>query len=89
MKPAVLIAEDDAELCGVYQKFITERGYSVETASDGLDCPAKLRRAMPTVVVLGGRVRLGITAPWSVPVSWHPQIQKLLVLVEQVLPSAN
>lgn len=52
MKPTVLIAEGDPELCGLYQRFLTERGYAVETASDGLDCLAKLRRAVPAAVVL-------------------------------------
>src|SRR5215472_6746841 len=52
MKPTLLIADTDAELCDFYQKFLTARGYEVETASDGLDCLAKLRRATPAAVVL-------------------------------------
>jgi DNA-binding response OmpR family regulator len=52
MKPTLLIADGDARLCAIYQKFITERGYEVETASNGLDCLAKLRRATPAAVVL-------------------------------------
>jgi ActR/RegA family two-component response regulator len=34
------------------QRRITSRGYRTETALGGLDCPAKLRRATPAVVVL-------------------------------------
>ena len=59
MKPTVMIAEADPELCGVYQEFITARGYQVETASDGLDCLAKLRRATPAAVVLDLTLRWG------------------------------
>jgi DNA-binding response OmpR family regulator len=59
MKPTLLIADSNAELCDVYQRFITARGYDVETASDGLDCLAKLRRATPAVVVLDLKLRWG------------------------------
>lgn len=52
MKPTLLIAEGDPELCGLYHRLIAERGYAVETASDGLGCLAKLRRSVPDVVVL-------------------------------------
>src|SRR5215472_2155778 len=59
MKPTLLIADTDAELCDFYQKFLTERGYQVETASDGLDCLAKLRRVTPAAVVLDLELRWG------------------------------
>jgi DNA-binding response OmpR family regulator len=59
MKPAVLIADSDADLCDVYQKFVSARGYEVETASDGLDCLAKLRQATPAAVVLDLKLRWG------------------------------
>jgi len=59
MKPTLLIADGDAELCDFYQKFITQRGYEVETASDGLDCLAKLRRATPAALVLDMELRWG------------------------------
>jgi DNA-binding response OmpR family regulator len=52
MNPTVLIAVADAEVSGVYRKFIAARGYETETAGDGLDCLAKLRRATPAVIVL-------------------------------------
>ena len=52
MKQTVLIAEDDAELCDLYQRFLTDRGYEVETASDGLECLRKLGEAAPDVLVL-------------------------------------
>jgi DNA-binding response OmpR family regulator len=59
MKPALLIAESDAELCDAYQRFLTERGYDVETAADGLDCLEKLRRHQPAVLVLDRELRWG------------------------------
>jgi CheY-like chemotaxis protein len=43
IKQRLLIADRDAELCEVFQRFLTERGYEVETSTDGLDCLAKLR----------------------------------------------
>jgi two-component system OmpR family response regulator len=52
MKATLLIAEGDAELCDLYRKFLMERGYEVETARDGLDCLAKLRRRLPAALVL-------------------------------------
>ena len=36
----------------VYRRFLTERGYEVETSTDGLDCLAKLRQVTPAVLVL-------------------------------------
>ncbi len=51
MKPCLLIAEHDSELCEVDRKFLAERGYKVETSTDGLGCVAKLRQVTPAVLV--------------------------------------
>jgi DNA-binding response OmpR family regulator len=59
MKPTLLIGDDDAELRDLFRIYITGRGYDVETASDGLDCLAKLRRATPAAVVLDLELRWG------------------------------
>jgi DNA-binding response OmpR family regulator len=59
MKPNLLIADGDAELRAVYQRFLSERGYQVATASDGLDCLEKLRRLSPAVLVLDLELRWG------------------------------
>jgi len=59
MKPILLIAEGDADLCTVYQTFFTSYGYEVETASDGLDCLKKLRQVRPAVLVLDLELRWG------------------------------
>ena len=52
MKPVLLIADSDAELCELYQQFLGERGYEVALAADGLDCLEKLRRLRPAALVL-------------------------------------
>jgi CheY-like chemotaxis protein len=59
MKPTLVIAESDAELRGAYWRFLTGRGYHVETADDGLDCLEKLRRLAPVVLVLDRELRWG------------------------------
>jgi DNA-binding response OmpR family regulator len=59
MRQTLLIADDDAELCELYRRFLTERGYEVETSSDGLDCMRKLRQMRPTVLVLDLELRWG------------------------------
>lgn len=59
MKPTLLIADGDAELCDVYGRFLTERGYEVATSTDGLDCLRKLRQLTPAVVVLDLDLRWG------------------------------
>ena len=52
MKQTMLIADGDIGLCDLYREFATDRGYAVETSSDGLDCVRKLRQATPDVLVL-------------------------------------
>jgi DNA-binding response OmpR family regulator len=52
MKQRLLLADRDAKLCEALRGLLTERGYEVETSSDGLDCLAKLRRVTPAVLVL-------------------------------------
>lgn len=59
MKPTVLIAESDRELCDIFRKFLTKAGYEVATAADGLDCLGKLRQQMPAVLVLDLELRWG------------------------------
>jgi DNA-binding response OmpR family regulator len=59
MKPTLLIAEGDAELCDIYRMYFTECGYHVETATDGLDCLEKLRQKGPAVLILDRRLQRG------------------------------
>jgi DNA-binding response OmpR family regulator len=59
MKPLLLIADSDAEACDRYQQFLSEHGYEVETASDGLDCLEKLRQLRPAALVLDRELRWG------------------------------
>ncbi len=58
-KTTLLIAEGDAELCELYDMTLSEHGFAVETASDGLECLAKLRRMAPTVLILDRELRWG------------------------------
>jgi two-component system phosphate regulon response regulator OmpR len=59
MKQTLLIADGDAELCDLYRRFLTERGYEVETSLDGLDCLRKLRQVTPVALVLDPELRWG------------------------------
>ena len=59
MKPMLLIADNDAGLREIYQRFLFRQGYVVETAADGLECVEKLRRLMPEVLVLGRELHWG------------------------------
>jgi two-component system KDP operon response regulator KdpE len=57
--PMLLVAEADAELRDAYRAFLALHGFAVETASDGLECLAKLRRLAPDVLVLDQGLRWG------------------------------
>jgi DNA-binding response OmpR family regulator len=59
MKQTMLIADGDAGLCDLYRRFAMERGYEVETSSDGLECARKLRQETPGVLVLDLDLRWG------------------------------
>jgi DNA-binding response OmpR family regulator len=53
MSPArVLIADPDKSLLAMYRESLTREGFEVATATDGLDCMAKLRSFAPDVLVL-------------------------------------
>jgi two-component system response regulator AtoC len=52
MKPKLLIADSDTDLCHVFQRFLTDLGYEVETAAEGLSCLEKMRRVRPDVLLL-------------------------------------
>jgi len=56
---SLLIADGDEQLCSLYEMFLTECGYDVETASDGLDCLNKLRPVAPAVLILDMELRWG------------------------------
>lgn len=52
MNRNVLIADGDAALLDVYRRFLTVRGFQVETARDGVDCLAKIKQRTPAAVVV-------------------------------------
>jgi DNA-binding response OmpR family regulator len=59
MQRALLIAESDPELRDIFRSFLTDCGFQVDTASDGLDCLQKLRQLGPAVLVLDRELRWG------------------------------
>jgi CheY-like chemotaxis protein len=48
----VLFANADVVVADQFRAYFSTAGYSVETASDGLDCLSKLRRMVPDLLVL-------------------------------------
>lgn len=52
MKPTLLVTDCDPLMCDIYQQFLAQFGYAVETASDGLECLRKIDQLRPVVVVL-------------------------------------
>jgi DNA-binding response OmpR family regulator len=52
MNNRILIADKDESLLATYREFLLRDGFDVVTATDGLDCVAKLRAFEPDVLVL-------------------------------------
>src|SRR5581483_220998 len=52
MNNRILIADKDESLLATYREFLLRDGFDVVTATDGLDCVAKLRAFDPDVLVL-------------------------------------
>lgn len=50
--PTVLFTDADRELRDVYVWLLTSYGFQVETAGDGLECLARLRRFVPDLLIL-------------------------------------
>jgi len=48
----VLLADPDLSLLDIYREFLLRDGFDVVTATDGLDCVAKMRSFLPEVLVL-------------------------------------
>jgi DNA-binding response OmpR family regulator len=59
MKATVLMADADAELCDLYQMFLGDYGFELETASDGLECLEKVRQIEPHAIILDAEIRWG------------------------------
>ncbi len=59
MKPNLLIADGDDQLCQRHGKFLERKGYAVELTAGGVDCMARLRRSRPAVLVLAQEL------PWG------------------------
>src|SRR5262249_37372994 len=52
VKHRVLLADADEVLLGSYRHFLSRHGYTVATATSGLECVAQLRQFKPEAVVL-------------------------------------
>jgi len=48
----VLLADADANLVGLYQRFLLKRGFRARVAHNALDCVSQLREETPDVLVL-------------------------------------
>jgi CheY-like chemotaxis protein len=56
---SILIADADKSLCRTIQESLRQRGTTVATAANGLECMAKLREFLPDVLVLEAEL------PWG------------------------
>ena len=74
MRPTVLIADDDVELRDLYRQYLGIHGFAVETAADGLECLACLRRMKRAAVVLD------IDLPWCLGGVEHSAVRQGSVL---------
>lgn len=52
MRAAILLAEGDSELRGLYSEYLRKQGYAVAVAAHGLDCLQQLRQTSPDVLVI-------------------------------------
>ena len=50
--PSVLVVDDDENLRIIYKKNLKNRGYEVETASNGVDALNKLKEWKPDIIIL-------------------------------------
>jgi DNA-binding response OmpR family regulator len=57
MRPTVLIADVDSELCSLLPTISHRASYRVETATDRLDCLEKLQQRGPSVLILDLELR--------------------------------
>ena len=57
--PTVLFADGDRDQREIFGEFLSSRGMQVETASDGLECIAKVRAAPPDVLILDAELLWG------------------------------
>ena len=52
MLPYVLVADTDMELADLIRSYLRARGFSVDSATTGLECLEHVRRRTPDVLVL-------------------------------------
>ncbi len=59
MTPSVLVADADPELCDLYRRFFSHRGWQVRTSGGGLECLAQLSEFSPQLLILD------VALPWG------------------------
>jgi DNA-binding response OmpR family regulator len=64
VRPSVLIIEDDPRAAGLLRIYLTEAGYTVDTAADGVEGVKQVKHLAPDVVILD--VLLPKADGWSV-----------------------
>jgi CheY-like chemotaxis protein len=52
MAPAVLIADADPELCGLYRRFFSRHGWRARASGGGVECLAQLRQSSTQLLIL-------------------------------------
>ncbi len=52
MKNSILLIDDDVELCGLFELLLTQKGYQVHIANDGVLGLKKLYSVTPDVIIL-------------------------------------
>jgi DNA-binding response OmpR family regulator len=87
MVPSVLIAEADADLRAIYQRFFAYQRWQVQTAGGGLECLAKLRQSPPELLVLDWELPWGGGEGVLALMRDDPRLRRVPVLLTSVLTS--
>jgi DNA-binding response OmpR family regulator len=87
MVPRVLIAEADADLRAIYQRFFSYHRWQVQTAGGGLECLAKLRQLPPDLLVLDWELPWGGGEGVLALMRENPRLLAVPVLLTSVLTS--
>jgi DNA-binding response OmpR family regulator len=85
--PTVLIAEADADLRAIYQRFFSYHSWQVQTAGGGLECLAKLRQLPPDLLVLDWELPWGGGEGVLTLMRENPRLRRVPVLLTSVLTS--
>ena len=56
MNPAILIVDDESDVCEVISHFLSKRGYNVATATSGEEALSKVSTEKPALILLDIRM---------------------------------